>query len=377
MASIKPRNGSWRATVSLGRGQRVTETFDTKGEAEAWAKRQESKKAAGNESDVVHRRHTVKELFEIYLDDVSDRSDTAKQNRLRLTRFGEGWLGKLKVIEVVPATINKWVRERYKQEILKVNGESFDPPRFPLDSTVRRELNLISAAFTYAVNALKWIKENPCHESVEVPKGVPRNRPLLTAVELAAIRASTGYRDDAPPLTSTARTGAAFFLALETGMRSGEILRIKPEHYFRERGVVLVAALESGGRKGSESGRVSSAREVPLTDTAIQILDNLLASMPEKQRVKGKLKNPPYILGIADDTRDALWRKARDRAGIEDLHYHDTKHEACTRLAKFLDVIELSLAIGTKDVKLLRDTYYVNRADESRKLLPSKLATHA
>ena len=38
------------------------------------------------------------------------------------------------------------------------------------------------------------------------------------------------------------------------------------------------------------------------------------------------------------------------------------KHEAATRLAGFIDVIALSHAIGTKDLKLLRDTYYNNDA---------------
>src|SRR3546814_8701077 len=38
-------------------------------------------------------------------------------------------------------------------------------------------------------------------------------------------------------------------------------------------------------------------------------------------------------------SRDALWRKARDMAGVQDLHYHDTKHEAATKLSRFLDVL--------------------------------------
>lgn len=64
-------------------------------------------------------------------------------------------------------------------------------------------------------------------------------------------------------------------------------------------------------------------------------------------------------------------------AEIEDLKFHDTKHEVATHLCKFLDVIALSHALGTKNLKLLRDTYYKNDAKESAKLLPDRLAVHA
>src|SRR3546814_4036030 len=72
-------------------------------------------------------------------------------------------------------------------------------------------------------------------------------------------------------------------------------------------------------------------------------------------------------------SRDALWRKARDMAGVQDLHYHDTKHEAATKLSRFLDVLALSHAIGTKDVRLLRDVYYNDDAERSAGLLPDRL----
>lgn len=82
---------------------------------------------------------------------------------------------------------------------------------------------------------------------------------------------------------------------------------------------------------------------------------------------------PPYIVGLDDSQRDALWRKARDKAGVTQYTYHDSKHEACTRLSKFLDVLDLSHAIGTKDIRLLRDTYYINDASAAAAKLPKQL----
>src|SRR5690606_23100644 len=206
--------------------------------------------------------------------------------------------------------------------------------------------NLIRGMFTHGVKVRKWLNENPCKDALKLPAGERRNRPLLTLAEIEAIAIATGYRDDPKLLTKTARVGACFLLAMETAMRSGEILRLRPKDYDRNARVVYVHALEKGGRKGSKSGRVAASRWVPLTNCAVELLDQLLETMPEDQEALPDFSMPPYIVGLTDKQRDALWRKARDRSGVEDLHFHDLKHEAATRLAKFIDVIALSHAIG-------------------------------
>lgn len=98
----------------------------------------------------------------------------------------------------------------------------------------------------------------------------------------------------------------------------------------------------------------------------MQIIQQLLDSRDPEQ---------PYIVGMQDSQRDALWRKAVKHAGVEDIHFHDAKHEAATKLSRFIDVLALSHAIGTKDIRLLRDTYYDNNAERAAALLPEKLST--
>lgn len=76
------------------------------------------------------------------------------------------------------------------------------------------------------------------------------------------------------------------------------------------------------------------------------------------------------VFGIASTaTLDALFRKAKARALIDDLHFHDTRHEAITRLAKRLDVLELARAVGHRDLRQLM-TYY----NETASALAKKLA---
>lgn len=364
MASFEQRGGSWRAIVRLPGGRKYSATFDTKGQAEAWAAEQEARKKRGE----IRTGRSVRDLLKAYYD-VAIETDSGRWNGFRIMSWLDDPLADVSLDTITTHDINEWIARRGKMAS-KTTGRRLSP------STVERELNLMSAAFTWAVKTRKWLKVNPCHGSIRPEAVPPRDRPLLTEEERNLITAAAGMREDVKLVTKTARVGACFLFALETGMRSGEILRLRPADYFRENRVVRVAAIERGGRKGSRSGRKASGREVPLTETAIALLDRLLESMPDDQQPIEDFAYPPYIVGMTDAQRDALWRQIRDRSGVDNLQFHDTKHEAATRLSKFLDVLELSHAIGTKDLRLLRDTYYAKDAQRAAKRLPSTLVDH-
>jgi integrase len=360
MASFEDRGNSVRAIVRLPGGAKKTSTFDTRLEAEAWADRMEKKKVLGLLKPSQAGGVTNEELFEAFLDAVASKSDSAKWNRLRLMKWCKDPLAAMRVGNTLTHDINEWIN----RSLAKPNERT---GKVITGATVNRELNLMSAAFAYAVKDRQWITVNPCHGARRPEQGKRRKRVLLTPEEISAIRISTGYDSDPDLRTLTSRVGACFLLTLETGMRSGEVLRLRPPDYRREISTIHVAAIEQGGRKSSKSGRslTDPSRNVPLTARAIELLDQLLRTMPKDQ---------PYIVGVDDVQRDSLWRKARDQAGVVNLHFHDTKHEAATRLARFIDVLALSHALGTKDVRLLRDVYYNDDAQRSAALLPAQLS---
>jgi integrase len=336
--------------VRLPGGGKITATRDTKAEAQEWGRQQELLKLSGKltpSSSV-----TVGQLFEAFDDAVASKTDSAKWNSLRIAKWGLDPLASVSLPDVTTHHINEWIDRRVKD----VSG-----------ATVNRELNLMSSAFSYAVKDRRWLEINPCHGARRPERGRPRNPPLLSPDQVEAILIATGFHRDPLLLTKTARVGACFLLAQETGARSGELLRVSPADYWKDRRTLHIAAIERGGRKSSRSGRANldPSRNVPLTERASELLDQLLVSMPADQ---------PYVVGLNDSQRDALWRKAIKQAGLSDVHFHDMKHEAATRLAPFLDVLALSHAIGTKDVRLLRDTYYNNDASRSAALLPRSLS---
>jgi len=91
-------------------------------------------------------------------------------------------------------------------------------------------------------------------------------------------------------------------------------------------------------------------REVPLSKEAVRLLQCMRP-----------FKDP--VFRLTDEVRDVLFREARDRAGIVGLTFHDTRHEATTRLARKLDVLDLARMLGHRDVKSLL-IYYNATAQE-------------
>ena len=89
-----------------------------------------------------------------------------------------------------------------------------------------------------------------------------------------------------------------------------------------------------------------SSRTVPLSKRAVELLEKLKNIHPER------------VFDVDDGTRDALFRRAVLSQEIKDLHFHDLRREALTRMAKKVDVMTLAKISGHKDVRILLNTYY-------------------
>jgi integrase len=70
-----------------------------------------------------------------------------------------------------------------------------------------------------------------------------------------------------------------------------------------------------------------------------------------------------HVFPVNKESAGATFRKLRKKLGIEDLRFHDTRHEATSRLSKKLHVLELAATIGHRDLKSLM-VYYNPTADE-------------
>ncbi|EGP02440.1 site-specific tyrosine recombinase XerC [Pasteurella multocida subsp. gallicida str. Anand1_poultry] len=76
------------------------------------------------------------------------------------------------------------------------------------------------------------------------------------------------------------------------------------------------------------------------------------------QRIKSD--SDPTVFQIKAELLGSLFRKLKEKAGLKeaDLHFHDTRREALTRLSKKLHLMELAKVSGHRDLSILQNTYY-------------------
>lgn len=323
MATIRKRLKGWRAEVCV-KGVRDSGTFDTKSQAMAWAVDRE--RQLKSSSDSVDAKATVKNIFELYAKEITPTKRSPKQELLRLNTFCNDPLASVLLSELSAVHVARWRDRRLK--VVKA-------------SSVNREMNVISNAFEVARREWKWIAENPCKD-VTRPKNPPPRDRLISEKEIELIRLSLDYPDDVTPTKQIHFAALAFLFAIETAMRAGEICGICESHI--DGPVVHLPKTKNG-----------SARNVPLSKRAIEILDLLPAT------------NDP-VFNMTAAQLDGTFRKGRNRSGINDLKFHDTRHEAITRLAKKLDVLELARMVGHKNLKMLLVYYNETAANLASKL---------
>lgn len=313
MATYEKTSTGWRVRVRKA-GVSKSGTFRTKSEAQAWAAEHEHEAANVKRGGLPKK--TLGELFARYRDEVTPAKRGARWELLRLRLLEREW-GASEML-LTDITSNDVAALQQKR------GQSVGP------ASVIREMTIIKAMFSTAVSPWGWLHESPAKGVKPPPEPEHRTRRISQA-EIEAILQAAGYDDAVPVASPMDEVMAAFLLAIETAMRSGEILAITRQAYDRERRIVHIPRSKNG-----------AARDVPLSSRAIQLLDKLPGSGDR-------------LFSISDESRDVLFRKVRDRSGVVDLHFHDTRREGTSRLAKIkgMDVLTLARITGHKDIRML------------------------
>lgn len=75
------------------------------------------------------------------------------------------------------------------------------------------------------------------------------------------------------------------------------------------------------------------------------------------------------VFNITENAFKPAWQRAVKRAGLPDLHFHDLRHEAASRLAeKLTNILELSSVTGHRDLRMLERYYHPRPEELARKL---------
>lgn len=313
MATFRKRGKKIYAEISV-HGRRKSKSFDTKTEAKIWAAEAERLLRIETEKGI-DTTLTVEDMLKRYQAEVSPQKKGARWESIRIDLLLRDKLSEEKLSEIKPTHIADW-RDRRLKDVKS--------------STVNRELNLLSNAFQVARKEWHWIEASPVTD-VKRPKDPPHRDRRITDEEIEMMCVALGFNGEI--VTKSSRVGAAFLFAIETAMRRSEICGIKRESI---QGRVAHLPKTKNGQ----------ARQVPLSKRALELLEIV-----------------DYDFGLQPDQLTALFNRATKKTPIKNLTFHDTRHEAITRLAKKVDVLDLARIVGHRDIKMLM-TYYNKSAED-------------
>lgn len=351
MASIKKTEfGTHRAIVKRAGYKTETSTFKTKQEANDFVALVLTKWNAGTQ--VVKNKEakvkTVGDLFDRYIaacetvfPNGRTEIEVAKSsiNTAKRVRANAAFITR-RLSQISPEDISDWRTARLKE---------VEP------CTVDREMTAISSVFRQAIEWREPVAFNPVRLVLR-PKYNKDGRWVEWHDEqIEAVCAVLGYEEGVYPnvapvvnRTSKARgTGLrdscasfvayAFLFALETSMRQGEIARLTVADYNRQDGYVQVLKSKNG-----------SKRKVSLNTRATELID-VLCEGQHRDRI---------IFHYTGGTIGNYFGQARQAAGIEGLTFHDSRHEAITRMVpQFTNLAELAEQTGHKKLQSLKIYY--------------------
>ena len=322
MASIQKVKNGYRVQVSI-KGIRSSASFPTKRECVEWAAKQELEIKAPAE----HK--TFKDMMEKYLAEVTPSKKGARWEEIRIKKIlaeEENYLSGMVIGQIGRSDISGW---RNRKIASGLSG-----------SSIVREWAIISNAFNTAVREWEWLDVNPM-ATVKKPQGNPPRDRLITDDEIRLLDHATGYSEESSLLTVTQRVGAALHFSLETAMRAQEICLLQWGDIYGRVAKVNTSKTRAG------------IRQVPLSSTALAIIERLRAVNGDKETV----------FEVTTAQLDALFRKAKKNAELDGFTFHDSRATAITRLAKKLDILDLAKMIGHKNLSMLM-VYYRETAEE-------------
>jgi len=233
-----------------------------------------------------------------------------KKNVSLLKKIGALW-GDIYISEITPLMI-----EKYKSARL----EKVKP------ATINRELNVLGSMFN---RAIEWgmMSENPVKN---VKKFVVDNRRVrfLSLEEINRLLEA-----------SSEDLYGILVVALNTGMRKGEILRLKWKYIDFQNGMIYLP---------SELSKNKYRREIPMNSVLMATLKKLHETAEGEYVFHGRFKDGKPPIDVRKSFAAAL-----KKAGIEDFRFHDLRHTFCSQLvASGVDIYTVMELAGHRSIKM-------------------------
>ena len=324
MATISKRATGYQVQIRRRGYPAVSKMFASRRDADAWARLQESEMDRGVYLDRTEaERTTLRDLLQRYQSEVTPLKKSAASEAARINRLlREEDLCCYKLTALTPRLLAEY-RDR---RLAEVSG-----------SSVNRELSLISHVLNTAIrewelpvsNPVKMIRKAKENRGRERRLSKDEESRLMAQLEFSS-RTERGTFGSGGTQNPWMKPIVLF--ALETGMRRSELLSLTWSNVDLSKRVARLVDTKNG-----------EGRSVPLTLKATSLLQSLPRS------IDGQV-----FATTAEAVKLAFFR-AVGRAQIEDLRFHDLRHEAISRFfEKGLGMMEVALISGHKTIQMLK-----------------------
>lgn len=332
MIQIKTVNNQFVARVKVTRNYKTIDkqrTFKKRLDATAWAEDLESR-LKRDISTQLDDSHTLEEALLRYAEEVSPTKPSGKKEAAQIKKFLKQKLfpSKFKLENLTTEQFYIWRNSRTVQ-----------------NSTKNREVTIIQSALETARREWKWISHNPLKDLQRLKEAQHRSR-RVSNEEINTICTELDFSFEKPHIGMQKHKVAVMALiAIETAMRQSEIARLDWTQVHLKKKFVRL-----------KTSKNKDARDVPLSKKAIELFTIMTPA------------DYGAVFEISAATVSTMFRRAVKTCNIQDLRFHDTRHEACTRIARKVDILTLAKILGHRDTKSLL-IYYNPTATEIAELL--------
>ena len=331
----KDNSTAYTAQIRINRdGKTVyqeSQTFDRKQVAQAWIKRRETELAAPGAIERANRKGvTIKKMIDQYLDEYEKIRPLGKTKRATLTAIKETWLG-----EVDDSALNSQKLVEFAQWRMSKEGGGVQAQTVGNDlSHLGAVLSVARPAWGYEIDPLAMTDARKVLRKLGmVTKSKERNRrPTLDELD----KLMKHFFDMRARGNNSISMPKIIAFALFSTRRQEEITRIRWDDLDCSRQAVIVRDMKNPGQK------IGNDVWCHLPDEAWAILQ----SMPKVKR---------QIFPYNAKSVSAAFTRACPLLGIEDLHFHDLRHEGVSRLFEMdWDIPRVSSVSGHRDWNSLR-----------------------
>jgi len=306
-----------------------SQTFDRKASALAWVKRVETEMAAPGAITKANRSGvTVKEMIDRYLLEYEKLRPLGKTKRATLKAIGETWLGKLEDKEITSQKLVEYANGRMKDDGIQAQTVGNDLAHFGAVLSVARP------AWGYDIDPMAMPDARKVLRKMgAVTRSKERNRrPTLEELD-KLFEYFSEMRDRRKQEIDMVRVTA---FALFSTRRQEEITRIKWADIDEVRKMVLITDMKNPGQKYG---------------------NNIWCLVPDEawQIMKSMPKVAEDVFPYNSRSVSAAFTRACRFLEIEDLHFHDLRHDGVSRLFEVgWDIPKVASVSGHRDWNSMR-----------------------